>query len=92
MRIVVSEFISLTASSRRPAGRKKTPTAASPTAGAMERPIAEGLVDELRLMIEPITLGGGKTIFADDGAKRTFELISAVTAATGVQLCTYRPA
>ena len=54
--------------------------------------IAEGLVDELRLMIEPITLGGGKTIFADDGAKRTFELISAVTAATGVQLCTYRPA
>ena len=54
--------------------------------------IAEGLVDELRLMIEPITLGGGKTIFADDGAKRTFELVSAVTAATGVQLCTYRPA
>ena len=52
----------------------------------------EDLVDELRLMIEPVTLGGGKTIFADDGAKRTFELISAVTAATGVQLCTYRPA
>ena len=43
-------------------------------------------------MIEPILLGGGKRIFPDDGAKRTFELVSAVTAATGVQLCTYRPA
>ena len=27
----------------------------------------EGLVDELRLMIEPVILGGGKTIFPGDG-------------------------
>jgi dihydrofolate reductase len=51
-----------------------------------------GLVDELVLMIEPITLGGGKTLFPNDGEARPFELISAATAATGVQVCRYRPA
>ena len=49
------------------------------------------LVDELILMIEPITLGGGKTLFPVDGQVRQFELTSAVTAATGVQVCRYRP-
>jgi dihydrofolate reductase len=54
--------------------------------------LAAELVDELVLMIEPITLGGGKTLFPTDGKARTFELISAQTAATGVQVCRYRPA
>lgn len=53
--------------------------------------LTEGLVDELVLMIEPITLGGGKTLFPADGEARTFELISAETAKTGVQVCRYRP-
>ena len=53
--------------------------------------LAANLLDELVLMIEPITLGGGKRLFPDDGALRKFELISARTAATGVQVCTYRP-
>ena len=51
-----------------------------------------GLVDELLLMIEPILLGGGKRLFPEDGAVRPLELVSAKTAATGVQVCTYRPA
>ena len=50
------------------------------------------LVDELNLMIEPIVLGGGKGIFPTDGTARLFELLSAVTAATGVQICRYRRA
>jgi len=54
--------------------------------------LREGLVDELRLMIEPVILGGGKTIFPDDGTLRTLELVSAVTSRTGVQVCTYQPA
>jgi dihydrofolate reductase len=54
--------------------------------------LAEGLVDELNLMIEPILLGGGKRIFPDDGAARPLELVESVTASTGVQVCTYRPA
>jgi dihydrofolate reductase len=54
--------------------------------------LTAGLLDELLLMIEPITLGGGKTLFPVDGDARAFELISAHTAATGVQICRYRPA
>ncbi|MET9645284.1 dihydrofolate reductase family protein [Streptomyces syringium] len=53
--------------------------------------LREGLVDELRLMVEPVILGGGKTIFPDDGVLRTFELVSTVTSGTGVNVCTYRP-
>lgn len=54
--------------------------------------IANGLVDELRLMIEPIVLGGGKRIFPEDREARPLELVSSSTTATGVQLCTFRPA
>ncbi|MET8156826.1 dihydrofolate reductase family protein [Sphaerisporangium sp. NPDC005289] len=50
----------------------------------------EGLVDELRLVIMPVLLGGGKTIFPDDGGKRTLELVTTTTSRTGVQVCTYR--
>jgi dihydrofolate reductase len=54
--------------------------------------LAEGLVDELNLMIEPIVLGGGKRIFPEDGVARPMELVGCNTAGTGVQICTYRPA
>ena len=50
------------------------------------------LLDELVLFIEPITLGGGKTLFPTDTQARKFELMSAQTTATGVQVCRYRPA
>ncbi len=50
------------------------------------------LVDELNLMIEPILLGGGKGIFPNDGEARRFELVSATTAGTGVQICRYQRA
>ena len=54
--------------------------------------LAHGLVDELNLMIEPILLGGGKGIFPEDGTARPMQLVKCVTAGTGVQVCTYRPA
>ena len=54
--------------------------------------LREGLIDELRLMIEPVLLGGGKTIFLDDGELRTLELVSTVTSGTGVNVSPYRPA
>ena len=53
--------------------------------------LTAGLVDELILMIEPITLGGGKSLFPTDGEARGFQLITATTAATGVQICRYQP-
>jgi len=53
--------------------------------------LAAKLVDELLLMIEPITLGGGKTLFPDDGVARGFALVSADTSRTGVLVCKYQP-
>lgn len=52
--------------------------------------LANDLVDELNLMIEPIVLGGGKGIFPTDGAARTFELVSTTPANTGVVICRYQ--
>ena len=54
--------------------------------------LAESMVDELNLMIEPILLGGGKRIFREDGIARPMRLVKCVTAGTGVQICTYHPA
>ncbi|MFZ0906450.1 MAG: dihydrofolate reductase family protein [Mycobacterium sp.] len=54
--------------------------------------IGHGLVDEYRLMIEPILLGGGKRLFPDDSSARALQLVSATTTATGVLICTYQPA
>jgi dihydrofolate reductase len=54
--------------------------------------ISANLIDELLVMIEPISLGGGKRIFPNDGVARTWKLINSVTASTGVLVCTYQPA
>lgn len=54
--------------------------------------VANGLVDEYHVMIEPILLGGGKRVFPADGQARPLELVSVSTAKTGVLVCTYRPA
>jgi dihydrofolate reductase len=51
--------------------------------------LAADLVDELLLTIEPIILGGGKTIFAANGKALPFELASTARAATGAQVCRY---
>ena len=52
--------------------------------------IERDLVDEYRLMIEPILLGGGKRVFPSDGQARALELVSTTTTGTGVLICTYR--
>jgi dihydrofolate reductase len=54
--------------------------------------MSEGLIDELRLIVMPVILGGGKSIFPDDGGLRTLELVSTATSGTGVNVSTYRPA
>jgi dihydrofolate reductase len=51
--------------------------------------LAADLVDELLLTIEPIILGGGKTIFAANGKAIPFELLSTAKASTGAQVCRY---
>lgn len=54
--------------------------------------LQEGLADELVLIVMPVLLGGGKTIFPDDGAKHTLELVSTTTSGTGANVCVYRVA
>lgn len=54
--------------------------------------VERDLVDEYRLMIEPIILGGGKTIFPADGRALPLELVAVTQASTGVLICAYRPA
>ena len=51
--------------------------------------LAADLVDELLLTIEPIILGGGKTIFAANGKAIPFTLESTARASTGAQVCRY---
>jgi dihydrofolate reductase len=54
--------------------------------------VENDLVDEYQLMLEPIMLGGGKTIYPSDGRARPLELVSVKKAPTGVLICAYRPA
>ena len=50
------------------------------------------LVDELRLMIYPVILGGGKRIFRDDGARRPLRLTDTEVTPAGAIVTTYMPA
>jgi dihydrofolate reductase len=52
--------------------------------------IAADLLDELRLMLFPVTLGGGKRLFADDGRKVRLALTDARSVGDGVQILTYQ--
>jgi dihydrofolate reductase len=54
--------------------------------------IAEGLVDELRLIVMPVVLGGGKSIFPDGGGKFPFELVSTTKSDAGTLVNVYRRA
>ncbi|HEY0673750.1 MAG TPA: dihydrofolate reductase family protein [Longimicrobiales bacterium] len=53
--------------------------------------IANDLVDEFRLMIDPVLVGGGKRIFDDDGARRMLKLVDGKATPTGAILATYVP-
>ena len=54
--------------------------------------IEHDLVDELRVMIDPLVLGGGKRIFPDDGGLRPLRLVESQVTTTGAILATYAPA
>ena len=43
-------------------------------------------------MIFPVVLGGGKRLFAADGAKKPLKLASAKTVGAGISLVTYEKA
>lgn len=54
--------------------------------------IEHDLVDEFRVMIDPLVLGGGKRIFPEDRSLRPLRLIESQVTTTGAILATYAPA
>lgn len=54
--------------------------------------IEHDLVDEFRLIIDPVIVGGGKRLFDDDGALRRLRLVDSQVTGTGAIIATYAPA
>jgi dihydrofolate reductase len=50
------------------------------------------LVDEMRLMVFPVVLGGGKRIFGETGDKKKLALADSKIVGDGVAILTYQPA
>ena len=57
--------------------------------GLVQTLIAHDLIDEMRLMINPVVLGGGKRLFPADGSARRLRLSSNQVTTTGALLLTY---
>jgi dihydrofolate reductase len=53
--------------------------------------IGHDLVDEFRLMLDPVVLGGGKRIFRDDGVRRSLRLVEGQVTGAGAVLARYEP-
>jgi dihydrofolate reductase len=54
--------------------------------------IEHDLVDEYRLMIDPLVAGGGKRLFRNDGALKPLRLVESQATSTGAILATYAAA
>ncbi|HLM05436.1 MAG TPA: dihydrofolate reductase family protein [Blastococcus sp.] len=62
------------------------------SAGLIQTLLAENLVDELRVMVFPVTLGQGKRLFGDGAIPRTWRLTSHRTTSSGVIALAYENA
>ena len=49
----------------------------------------EDLVDELRVIVDPVTVGGGKRIFPEDGRMRAMRLVESEVTTKGGFIATY---
>jgi dihydrofolate reductase len=54
--------------------------------------VEHDLVDEFRVMVDPLVVGGGKHLFRDDGARRPLRLLDSQVTTTGAIVATYAPA
>jgi len=62
------------------------------SAALVQSLLADGLLDELKLMVHPLVLGGGKRLFEDGGDQKALELLDSKMFDTGVLYLTYQPA
>jgi len=54
--------------------------------------IEHDLVDELRLMVFPVVLGGGKRVFGDTFDKKRLKLVHSKVVGDGIAILTYERA
>jgi dihydrofolate reductase len=54
--------------------------------------LAHDLVDEYRLWLHPVVLGGGKRLFGDGGDRVDLRLVESTTTGTGLVILTYQRA
>ena len=60
--------------------------------GALVRSLLrDGLLDELRLMVHPVVIGGGKRLFEDGSDQKALKLVDSKIFSTGVVVLTYQP-
>ena len=62
------------------------------SAGLIQTLLAENLVDELRLIVFPVTLGEGKRLFGEGTIPRTWRLTAHSTTASGALTAVYENA
>ena len=60
------------------------------SAGLIQTLLAHDLVDELRLTIDPVTIGGGKRLFGDGTIPRGWRLTSSRATSAGALIATYQ--
>jgi dihydrofolate reductase len=53
--------------------------------------IDAGLIDEFRIMINPVILGGGKSLFRQHGGRIKLSLIRTKAFSSGNVMCVYKP-
>ncbi|MGH6617764.1 dihydrofolate reductase family protein [Sphingomonas sp.] len=66
------------------------PVAVFAGAGAIQSVLTAGLIDELRLIVYPVSIGGGTPLFPRDRAHRQFELTRVEQFESGAILQCYR--
>src|SRR5688572_30318115 len=59
------------------------------SAGLIQTLLAEDLVDELRLIVFPVTVGEGKRLFGEGSRPRTWRLATQKVSSTGAIMATY---
>ena len=95
-KVIVNEFMSLDGVMQAPGGAEEDPSGGFAHGGGSTELVGtlieHELVDEFRLMIDPVVLGGGKHIFRADGVLRALRLVDEQVTSTGAILATYAPA
>ena len=52
----------------------------------------QDLIDEYKLMLHPVVLGGGKRLFGDGSDKTVLKLVETKPFSSGIVILTYQPA